>query len=113
MTHRSSKDERTDGEINLSLPADAAPTPGHKSNEHTLSTLVRVHTSAIEGSQHSSTYTHNADILMHRNTPNLPLYNVDTHKHPEVNPNFPPVRAGTLNIRQVNSQCYRGSWVAW
>ena len=48
--------------------------------------------------------TYNADILMRRNTPNLPLYNIDTHKHPEVKPNFPPVRVGTPNLRQVNSQ---------
>ena len=54
--------------------------------------------------QNAQAHTHNADILMHRNTPNLPLCNVDTHKHPEVNPNFPPVRAGTPNLRQVNSQ---------
>ena len=53
-THRSSYDERTDGKINLSLPADAAPTPRYESNEFTLSTLVRVHTPSIEGSEHSS-----------------------------------------------------------
>ena len=61
-THRSSKDERTDSEINLSLPADAASTSGHESNELTLSTLVRVHTSAIEGSEHSSTQTQSRHI---------------------------------------------------
>ena len=54
--------------------------------------------------QNTQAHAHNADILMHRNTPNLPLYNVDTQKHPEVKPNFPPVRAGTPNLRQVNSQ---------
>ena len=41
---------------------------------------------------------------MHRNTRNLTLYNVDTHKHPEVKHNFPPVRVGTPNLRQVNSR---------
>ena len=41
---------------------------------------------------------------MHRNTPNLPLYNVDTQKHSEVKPNLPPLRIGTLKLRQVNSQ---------
>ena len=54
--------------------------------------------------QNTQAHTHNADILMHRNTSNILLYNVDTHKHPEVQPNFPPVRAGTPNLRQVNSQ---------
>ena len=54
--------------------------------------------------QNTQAHTYNADILMHRNTPNLPLYKVDTHKHPEVKSNFPPVRVGTENLRQVNSQ---------
>ena len=40
---------------------------------------------------------------MHRNTPNLSLHNVDTHKHPEVKPNFLPVGVCTPNLRQVNS----------
>ena len=36
--------------------------------------------------------------------PNLALYNVDTQKHSEVKTNFPPLRAGTPKLRQVNSQ---------
>ena len=54
--------------------------------------------------QNTLAYTYNADILRHRNTPNLPLHNVDTQKCSEVMPNFPPLRAGTPNLRQVNSQ---------
>ena len=54
--------------------------------------------------QNTLAYTYNTDILMHRNTPNLPLYNIDTQKHSEVKPNFPPLRVGLLNLRQVNSQ---------
>ena len=54
--------------------------------------------------QNTQAHTYSAEILMHRKTPNLPMYNVDTHKHPEVKPNFPPVRVGTPNLRQVNSQ---------
>ena len=34
--------------------------------------------------QNTPAHTYNADILMHRNSPNLPLYNVDTQKHSEV-----------------------------
>ena len=53
--------------------------------------------------QNTLAYTYNADILTNRNTPNLPLYNVDTQKHSEVKPNFPLLRVGTPNLRQVNS----------
>ena len=36
--------------------------------------------------QNTLAHTYNTDILMYTNTPNLPLYNIDTHKHPEVKP---------------------------
>ena len=54
--------------------------------------------------QNTLAFTYNADMLRHRNAHNLPLYNVDTQKHSEVKPNFPPLRVGTPNLRQVNSQ---------
>ena len=54
--------------------------------------------------QNTLAYTYNADILRHKNTPNTPLYNVDTQKRSEVKPNFLPLRVGTPNLRQMNSQ---------
>ena len=39
--------------------------------------------------QNTLAYTYNADILRHRNTPNLPLYNVDTQKRSEVKLQLP------------------------
>ena len=54
--------------------------------------------------QNTLAYTYNSDILRRRNTPNLPLYNEDTQKRSEVKPNFPPLKVGTRNLRQVNLQ---------
>ena len=54
--------------------------------------------------QNTQAHIYNADISMHRNTSNLPLYDVDTLKHSEVNPNSLPDRVGTPNLRQVSSQ---------